>query len=114
MFNKSKHKAYKRVYCSDGYNVSVQAGDGKYCQPCDDNGPYTEVELGFPSVSDPMLDGYAEDRETPTETVYAYVPVNVVRDLIVRHGGAVSGEVPAGVVMLMAPIKRRKQSHDKR
>jgi hypothetical protein len=95
-------KRYKRVTCRDEYSVSVQASEGSYCTPRDDFGPYTAVELGFPTLADPMLDGYAEDPSKPTDTVYAYVPVGVVRDLIVKHGGAVMGECPPGVTMLMA------------
>ena len=94
---------YERVGCLDGYSVSVQAGEGKYCQPRDDYGPYTAVELGFPSLPDPMLDGYAESPGKLTDTVYPYVPVALVRDLIVKHGGAVTGEAPTGVTLLQAP-----------
>jgi len=93
---------YKRVHCRDGYNVSIQAGEGNYCYPRDDYGPYTEVELGFPSCADPMLDSYAENKSDLLETIYGYVPSAIARDLIVKHGGAVSGECPPGVVMLMA------------
>lgn len=96
-------KRYKRVTCRDEYSVSVQASEGSYCEPRDDYGPYTAVELGFPNRPDPMLDGYAEDKSNLMDTVYGWVPVGVVRDLIVKHGGAVTGECPPGVVMLMAP-----------
>ena len=101
------NKLYKRVHCHDGYSVSIQAGKYKYSYPRDDHGPYIEVELGFPSSADPLLDGYAENynAETfndPTDTVYPYVPVGIVRDLIIKHGGATSGEVPPGVLMFMA------------
>lgn len=99
-----KSKLYERIKCFDGYNVSIQAGDGKYCQPRDDIGPYTEVELGYPSWSDPLLDPYAENPQKLTKTVYPYVPANVARDLIVKHGGATSGEAPAGVLILNANI----------
>tara|TARA_R110002020_G_scaffold123069_3_gene279075 strand:+ start:849 stop:1214 length:366 start_codon:yes stop_codon:yes gene_type:complete len=97
-----KMKRYKRVTCRDEYSVSIQAGENNYCIPRDDSGPYTAVELGFPTMADPMLNGYAEDSSNLTETVYGYVPVGIVRDLIVKHGGAVMGECPPGVVMLMA------------
>jgi hypothetical protein len=96
-------KCYKRVTCRDEYSVSIQASEGNYCEPRDDYGPYTAVELGFPTTPDPMLDGYAEDSSNLTQTVYGWVPVGVVRDLIVKHGGAVEGECPPGVMMLMAP-----------
>ena len=96
------NKQYRRVYCQVGYSVSIQAGKHKYSCPRDDYGPYIEVELGFPSSADPMLDGYAETFNDPTDTVYPYVPVGIVRDLIIKHGGATSGEVPPGVLMFMA------------
>ena len=95
-------KHYKRVTCRDEYSVSVQASETSYCDPRNNVGPYTAVELGYPSTSDPMLDGYAEDASRPTDTIYGWVPVALVRDLIVKHGGAVGGECPPGVIMLMA------------
>jgi len=103
------YKTYKRLHCADLFSVSIQAGDGKYCTPRNDCGPYTAVELGYPSAHDPMLDGYAEDPSRPTDTVYGWVPVGVVRDLIVKHGGAVSGECPPGVVVLAAPSRRDQE-----
>ena len=30
---------------------------------------------------------YCEDPETPTETVYGYVPIELVETLIAAHGG---------------------------
>ncbi len=92
----------ERICCADGYNVSVQAREGSYCTPRDDQGPYSAVELGYPSAPDPLLDGYAENSNRLLDTVYGYVPVGVVRDLIVKHGGAVSGEAPDGVLVLWA------------
>ena len=34
----------------------------------------------------------------PTDTVYGYVPVDIVTNVIVKHGGMVEGEVPPGVI----------------
>ena len=31
-------------------------------------------------------------------TIYGYVPVDIVTNVIVKHGGLVSGQVPAGVI----------------
>jgi hypothetical protein len=103
----------KRVCCVDGYSVSIQASETSYCAPRDDIGPYTSVELGFPSAYDTLLDGYAENKHAPTDTVYGYVPSSTAELLIVKHGGAVSGQVPEGVLMLMAPSHReRKEETD--
>jgi len=87
----SKHKA---VGCKDGFGVSVQAGRTNYCDPRNDKGPYTAVELGFPSASDSLILKYAEDSSRPTETVYGWVPVGVVKALLIKHGGVEKGTLP--------------------
>ena len=37
------------VRCADGFTMSVQADDFMYCTPCDSVGPWSKVEIGFPS-----------------------------------------------------------------
>jgi hypothetical protein len=49
-----------------------------------------------------LIIDWAEDRDDPTGTVYGYVPVSVVTNVLAKHGGMVSGEVPAGVAPLAA------------
>ena len=88
----------ERVLCGDGFSMSVQAHDGAYCSPRVDNAPhYTEVEIGFPSCEEVSIERYAEDPENPTQTVYGYVPSDIVRHIIDKHGGIVDGQVPKGV-----------------
>lgn len=103
--------------CADGFRLSVIAGRGAYCKPrpafdprqrlpdalrmydvpSDFPGPYTHVEVGYPSTRpepwspvgvDRWLD-YVESPEDPTGTVYAQVPVDLVRSLVAAHGGVV-------------------------
>lgn len=75
------------LVCVDGLRLSVQASDGHYCHPRNNYGWYTEVECGYPSeVIDELLP-YAEDRDNPTETIYGHVPVELVADIIMSHGG---------------------------
>jgi hypothetical protein len=94
-----------KVRCVDGFSLSVIAGEGTYCAPRPDRygglgdapgdypGPYTAVEVGYPSERPEPWDepggwrSYAEDGNDPTETVYGYVPVELVRALIAAHGG---------------------------
>jgi hypothetical protein len=91
----------KRIECADGFSMSVQASRMNYCEPrIDDAEAYSEVEVGFPSHAEPMLDRYAEDYTRPTETVYPYVPSQIVVDVIAKHGGIVSGDVPNGLPYL--------------
>tara|TARA_B100000287_G_C20426972_1_gene699871 strand:+ start:216 stop:509 length:294 start_codon:yes stop_codon:yes gene_type:complete len=93
----------KRIECADGFTMSVQANSSAYCSPRSDNAAsYDEVEVGFPNKPEPLLERYAENPENLTETVYGWVPSQTVLDVIVKHGGIVSGELPAGVIYLEA------------
>ena len=67
-----------RLYCNDGYSISVQASEFHYCEPrCNGVQDYESVELGFPSIED----------EPYTKTTYSYVPIEIVEELINKHGG---------------------------
>ena len=93
-----KKKQYKRVVCTDGFSVSIQASKTDYCDPRADNPEaYTSLELGFPSRSDDIIKEFAENDNALTETVYGYVPVADVYLLLTAHGGVVEGDVPQGV-----------------
>lgn len=76
-----------RVMCADGYTVSVQAGRGMYSTPREDADSYTRVELGYPNMEDAELTPYAENPDAPLDTVYAYVPVEIVDAVLEKHGG---------------------------
>lgn len=87
------------ITCKDGFRLSVIAGNGTYCDPrpdwfngvpADYAGPYTHVEVGFPSERpEPWADWveWCESPDNPTGTVYGQVPVDAVRALIDSHGG---------------------------
>ena len=75
------------LVCRDGFRVSVQASAFHYCEPHDDSGPYTHVEVGFPSAPSDLLTEYAEDETAPTDTVYVLVPLTIVEALLESHGG---------------------------
>ncbi len=78
----------KRVYCKDGFNVSIQGGSsGLYCSPREHCNEFYEVELGFPSEQIHELNEYAENKENHKETVFGYVPIEDVEKLIEKHGG---------------------------
>jgi len=42
-----------RVTCADGTTLSVQSGEYLYSTPRNNRGPYSHVEVGFPSVRPP-------------------------------------------------------------
>lgn len=85
-------KPRKRMYCADGWNVSVQAGDGMYSYPrSNDADEYHAVELGYPSAGDERLREYADtEKEDMTQDVFGYVPVHVLQAIADDHGGIVT------------------------
>ena len=88
-------KLYTPVTCPDGLTVSIQASEVHYCTPRDNTGPYTSVELGFPNQIPPKeILEYADDKDSPTDTVYGYVPVDLVKEWIESHGG----KLPDGIL----------------
>ena len=91
-------KQNKSVVCNDGFRMSVQASENNYSIPRQDNADrYMEVEIGFPTDLEETILKYADNSQDPTCTVYGYVPVDLVRHIIDKHGGIKSGEVPRGV-----------------
>ena len=75
------------VICNDGFKMSVQASETHYCSPRVNRGPYSAVEVGFPSEKEDRLMEYAETPEDPTGTVYGWVPVHVIEEIVRKHGG---------------------------
>lgn len=80
-----------------GIMQRYEKGCGK-CQPdgyfddahCAYRGPYTHLEVGFPSLTpEPWEDWepYWDGGDHPTGSVYGYVPVELIRRLIIKHGG---------------------------
>ena len=102
-FNTAGTNRNRQVVCADGFKMSVQAHDGAYCSPRRDNADkYKEVEVGYPSEPEELIMEYAEEPEKPTQTVYGYVPVQVVTNVLAKHGGIVDGEIPKGVAPIPA------------
>lgn len=96
------------VICKDGFGVSIQASEDHYCEPRKSQidmsrfsfiprwrsqirvskfKPYKSVELGFPTEADEELIGYAENPNVPMDTVYGWVPVEIVDKVLEKHGG---------------------------
>lgn len=77
------------LVCADGFKVSVQASEYHYCSPRESGIDlvYSSFELGFPSEKEDLIMEYAEDADKPTDTVYGFVPADVVYDVIQKHGG---------------------------
>ena len=76
-----------RIVCADGFSMSVQADRITYCSPRNDEGPWHAAEVWCPSETSPRLMDWAEQDEHPTDTVYPYVPLAVIAQVIEDHGG---------------------------
>lgn len=85
---RTRRRAVEEVVCADGFIMSVQASASHYCEPSDDEGPWTAVEVGYPNRVEPLLWPYAESPGNWTDTVYARVPIDLVAAVIELHGGA--------------------------
>ena len=80
------------IVCGDGFTMSVQVGYSLYSKPKKVAKRYSEVEIGYPSEHEPLLEKYVETIfETEfidyTDSIYPYVPVKVVDKILKKHGG---------------------------
>lgn len=73
---------FKRIECEHG-SMSIQVGKSLYCTPRNDEGPYTEVEVGYPDPKPQNWDKWDDGGSG----VYAYVPIEKVREFIDFLGG---------------------------
>jgi len=109
-------KVRHHITCADGFTVSVQASETHYCKPRitqyydgehwqkeildkwgmygsgvfeakDSFTPYETVEIGYPSSVEPDILDFADGADDPTDTVYGYVPVEIVDKVLEKHGG---------------------------
>ena len=83
------------IVCVDGFTMSVQVGYSLYSKPKKVAKRYSEVEIGYPSDHEPLIEEYAEtfykedgeDVTDYTDTIYPYVPVRIVDRVLKKHGG---------------------------
>ena len=79
-----------QIHCIDGFSMSVQVGYSLYSKPKKVAKRYSEVEIGYPSERESLLEEYVESfYVTPdfTDSIYPYVPVKVVDKVLKKHGG---------------------------
>lgn len=69
-----KNEIRPRLFCRDGFNMSVQWSNNHYC---DHSTKYNTVEIGMPSEVEPLFLMYAEEPlDDPEDAVYGFVPVD--------------------------------------
>ena len=88
-------KKLKRLECFDGFSVSLQGSESNYSSPRKDVAIYGAIEAGFPSEEEELLLPYQEDKQLPmNESVFGWVPMKVVYDIVIKHGGWKEGGIP--------------------
>jgi hypothetical protein len=74
------------IVCQDGFKFSVQGGTEAYSNPRLFTISYSQMEIGFPNQIEPLIIEYAEDSDY-INTVYPYVPIEIIISVIKKHGG---------------------------
>ena len=78
-----------RIYCKDGFNISVQCNEGSYCGS--ENGwrkfgnEWKTVEWGFPSEEIDSVKYFSESE--PTTNSVGSVEIELIDELLESHGG---------------------------
>lgn len=81
-----------RLVLANGVSLSIQASGTHYSSPRETvpYSQYTAFEIGYPSERIEALMPYCDNEDEPTDTVYAYVPLEVL-DVYIASVGGVSG-----------------------
>jgi len=80
-----------RLECADGFSMSVKAGKYWHSDPEHHlvDGEYSAWEIGFPSEEDELLEAYYRNVGYSMGNVYGYIPIEIVNQIIAKHGGIV-------------------------
>jgi len=73
------------IKCVDGFHVSIQANEFTFCIPSNNDGPWSHIELSFPSEQLPKL--FNKFIITNNKYIYTQVPICLVDSLLDAHGG---------------------------
>ena len=80
---------FKPIRLENGDELSIQANRGAYCTPRDDTGPYDEIEVGTFFRGGRTPRSWLRYLEGPEDSdglrVFAYIPVSLVREYIMKH-----------------------------
>lgn len=75
------------IVCKDGFTFSVQGSRSHYCFPRERTMHYDKLEIGYPSIEEPLINEWADKDESYTNSTYGFVPVNVIDEVLIKHGG---------------------------
>ena len=78
---------YFVLFAVDGFTAQVSASALHYSDPRNDHGPWRKAEVRYLSQTYTPLNLYAEDKKDLLNTVYRYVPLDIVCNMFNEHKG---------------------------
>ena len=72
-----------------GFRLSVQGSTGHYSSPRNNDGPYTALEIGFPTYADGRPYRAPKSWGRAGGQVWGWVPLESILRLVRKHGGVV-------------------------
>jgi len=94
---RTRKKTLPQVRCYDGFTMTVQASRDHHCEPKDDQGPYTHVEVRYPNRLEELLLPFCDKVSTVAgvrPTLYVRVPSHIIDAVVSKHAGICSGRLP--------------------
>ena len=83
----ANNRVLRYVICNDGFTFSLQAGPSHYSTPKEMADYYSAFEIGYPSTEESLWEQWIEPGNEPTESVYGWVPQDIINAVIKKHGG---------------------------
>lgn len=76
------------LWCNDGFGMSVQGGRTEYSYPRENSPDFLSMEIGNILSDEELFHPYKDEKHKPyNKTVYGYVPIEIIQQVIEKHGG---------------------------
>ena len=77
-----------KIVCTDGFKMSVQGHEMTYSIPKKVATEFEAMEIGFPSQQeDLIMEFIVPPGDKPTQSVYGFIPIDLIEQIIEKHGG---------------------------
>jgi hypothetical protein len=77
-----------KIVCMDGFKMSVQGHEMTYSIPKKVGIEFEAMEIGFPSQQEDLIIEFIDrPGHEPTQSVYGFIPINLIEQVIEKHGG---------------------------
>ena len=77
-----------KIVCTDGFKMSVQGHEMTYSIPKKVTTEFQAMEIGFPSQQEDLIMEFIDrPGHEPTQSVYGFIPIDLIEQIIEKHGG---------------------------